>query len=72
MRILELSFKEIIEAIDGKILVESDEKNFNDICTDTRKILKGNIFLALKGENFNGNKYAKDALEKGASISIVD
>lgn len=69
---MELSFKEIVDAINGEILVENEEKNFNDICTDTRKILKGNIFLALKGENFNGNKYAKDALEKGASISIID
>lgn len=69
---MELSFKEIVDAINGEILVENEEKKFNDICTDTRKISKGNIFLALKGENFNGNKYAKDALEKGASISIID
>ena len=41
-------------------------------CTDTRTIGQGNIFVCLKGENFNGNKFAKDALDKGASFVIVD
>jgi UDP-N-acetylmuramoyl-tripeptide--D-alanyl-D-alanine ligase len=40
--------------------------------TDTRKIKEGDIFFALKGPNFNGNKYAKAALEKGASYCICD
>ncbi|MEN8115543.1 MAG: UDP-N-acetylmuramoyl-tripeptide--D-alanyl-D-alanine ligase [Bacteroidota bacterium] len=42
------------------------------ISTDSRQIKKGSIFFALKGENFNGNKYAKDALEKGASYAVID
>ncbi|MFC4096569.1 UDP-N-acetylmuramoyl-tripeptide--D-alanyl-D-alanine ligase [Euzebyella saccharophila] len=42
------------------------------VCTDTRKITKGCIFFALKGDNFNGNKYASEALEKGARLAIVD
>ena len=42
------------------------------VCTDTRNIAQDNIFFCLKGENFNGNKFAKDALEKGASFVIVD
>ncbi len=40
--------------------------------TDTRNIRKGTIFFALKGENFNGNKFAEEAINKGASFSIVD
>ncbi len=40
--------------------------------TDTRKIRKGSIFFALKGENFNGNLFAEEALKKGASYAIVD
>ena len=42
------------------------------ICTDTRKISSGCLFFALKGSNFNGNKFAKEALDKGASCAIVD
>ena len=40
--------------------------------TDSRKIRNGSIFFALKGENFNGNKYAIQALEQGASYAVVD
>lgn len=42
------------------------------VSTDTRKITKGCIFFALKGDNFNGNKFAEEALNKGASYAIVD
>lgn len=40
--------------------------------TDTRKLKPGDIFVALKGPNFNGNDYAKKALADGASYCIVD
>lgn len=46
--------------------------NHSSICTDTRKIKKGDLFFALKGENFNGNEYADEALKKGASYAIID
>lgn len=42
------------------------------ICTDTRKITKGCLFFALTGENFNGNKFSQEALDKGASKVIID
>ncbi|MEO2058710.1 MAG: UDP-N-acetylmuramoyl-tripeptide--D-alanyl-D-alanine ligase [Mesonia sp.] len=42
------------------------------ICTDTRKLKKGNLYLTLKGDNFNGNNFAAKALELGADYSIVD
>ncbi len=45
---------------------------FPTISTDTRKITKDCLFFALKGDNFNGNSYAKQALEKGAAFAIVD
>jgi len=40
--------------------------------TDSRKIRKNTLYFALKGENFNGNFFAEEALSKGASYSIVD
>lgn len=42
------------------------------IDTDTRKIRKGSIFFALKGDNFNGNMFAKQAIDKGAKYAIID
>ena len=40
--------------------------------TDSRKLKHGDIFFALKGPNFNGNHFAKQALEIGASYVVVD
>jgi len=40
--------------------------------TDSRKAGKGSIFFALKGDRFNGNQFAKQALDKGAAYCIVD
>ena len=44
----------------------------NSVCTDTRKIKKDDIFFALKGDNFNGNTYAEQALKKGAKYAVID
>lgn len=69
---MELTFLEIIEAINGEVLINSNNNNFNSLCIDTRKIEKDNIYLAINGENFNGNSYVVGAFEKGASIAIID
>lgn len=42
------------------------------VTTDSRNIKKASIFFALKGENFDGNEYAAEALKKGASLAVVD
>lgn len=42
------------------------------ICTDTRKLKEGQLYFALKGENFNGNTFAKKALDQGALYAIID
>lgn len=47
-------------------------KACESISTDTRNIPQDSMFFALKGENFNGNKFAEQAIEKGAKYAIVD
>ncbi len=42
------------------------------VSTDTRNIKNKSIFFALKGKNFNGNSYAKEALDKGAIYAVID
>lgn len=42
------------------------------ISTDSRKCVKDSLFFALKGENFNGNKFAKSAIEQGCAYAFVD
>ncbi|OYX26380.1 MAG: UDP-N-acetylmuramoyl-tripeptide--D-alanyl-D-alanine ligase [Flavobacteriales bacterium 32-35-8] len=41
-------------------------------CTDTRKIKENDMFFALKGDNFNGNTYAEQAIKLGAKYVIID
>jgi UDP-N-acetylmuramoyl-tripeptide--D-alanyl-D-alanine ligase len=42
------------------------------VSTDTRKVSQDSLFFALKGDNFNANKFAADALEKGAKFAVID
>ena len=42
------------------------------VSTDTRNLPAGCVFFALHGANFDGNKFAKQALEQGASLAIID
>jgi UDP-N-acetylmuramoyl-tripeptide--D-alanyl-D-alanine ligase len=42
------------------------------ICTDTRAISEGCLFFALKGENFDANTFADQAIEQGAAFAIID
>ena len=44
----------------------------NGITTDSRKIAANQIYFALKGDNFNGNKFAQSAIEQGAAFAIID
>lgn len=45
---------------------------YPNISTDTRKIEPNSIFFSLKGQNFNGNKFAIEALNLGAAYAIID
>jgi UDP-N-acetylmuramoyl-tripeptide--D-alanyl-D-alanine ligase len=47
-------------------------KESGKISTDTRQITSGSIFFALRGDKFNANEFAAQALEKGASYAVVD
>ena len=42
------------------------------VSTDTRNIKENSLFFALKGHNFDGNKFAKEAIEKGAKYAVID
>ena len=42
------------------------------VTTDSRNCPKGSLFIALKGDNFNGNAFAAKALEAGSAYAIVD
>ena len=58
----------IAEMCGGTLLNEKDGNiEINGVSTDTRSLQKGNLYLPLKGENFDGHDFLKQALEKGAA-----
>jgi len=46
--------------------------NHPKISTNSKEVEKGDIFIALKGDRFDGNQFAQEALDKGAHIAVVD
>ena len=56
--------------MDWSFLIEG--KDAISVSTDSRNLPEGCIFVALKGETFDGNKFALQALQQGASLAIVD
>ena len=47
-------------------------QQYPSVQTDTRKLRSGDIFFALKGPNFNGNAFAKQAIDSGAAMVVID
>jgi len=53
-------------------LLEAYKECARSVCTDTRKTTLNCLFIALKGDNFNGNQFAKQALTSGAKYAVID
>src|SRR6478736_4774427 len=47
-------------------------QQYPSVQTDTRKLKAGDVFFALKGPNFNGNSFAKQAIDNGAACVVID
>src|ERR1051325_2628481 len=62
--------EEILAATKGK-LVGGAETEFGEIVTDSTKIQARSVFLALKGEGFDGQRFIADAVGRGAGCVIV-
>ncbi len=61
----------ILLATQGKKIEKSKQTRlFNKVCTDTRLLAAGDIFLALRGDNFDGHLFIEKAIEKGAAAII--
>ena len=64
------TLQEVIGITQAKV-VSQDKEKFSDLVSDTRKITEGVLFLAFKGEKFNGEDFAAEALKKGAAGVMV-
>lgn len=66
------TIEEICQATGAKICSRDKTQVFTGIATDSRKILPGNLFVALHGENFDGHGFVEQAVEQGAAGVLVD
>ena len=69
---MNLKIKDIIKCTNGILLTGDKELECENFSKDTRSIKKGDTFIALKGENFDGNLFWEDALKNGADTVIMN
>ena len=69
---MKLTIKDIQNALNKPPENLSDEKILTGISTDSRTINHNDLFVAIKGENFNGNHFIDEALKNGASAVITE
>lgn len=69
-----LSLKELVSAVCGVFVgFAKSEKEFyfSSVCTDSRNVVKGSLFVPLIGQNQDGHKYIPQSIEKGATVVFV-
>jgi UDP-N-acetylmuramoyl-tripeptide--D-alanyl-D-alanine ligase len=63
---------QIVEKILNIKKIGNGKNGLNNICIDSRKLKKKDVFIAIKGKNFDGNTFIKEALSKGATGIILE
>jgi len=65
------SLNDVLKTASGTLISGTPETMFYGVSTDSRLISKGNLFVALKGENFDGHDFLRTALQQGAAGVLV-
>lgn len=66
-----ITVKDILNITNGQKIIGKDEQECVNFSKDTRTIKKGDVYIGIKGERFDGNLFWEDALNNGASVIIV-
>jgi UDP-N-acetylmuramoyl-tripeptide--D-alanyl-D-alanine ligase len=69
---MKLTIKKILEITGGKLICGNEEEFIDKYSKDTRTINQGECYVGIQGENFDGNKFYKDAFKLGAKACILD
>jgi UDP-N-acetylmuramoyl-tripeptide--D-alanyl-D-alanine ligase len=68
----DIKVSEVISPVGGELAAGNAALPLEGISTDSREVLPGRIFFALKGERFDGHDFALKAIEQGASCIVVE
>lgn len=63
--------KEILLATGGRLLRGGKSDRLGEVVTDSSKVKRGSVFVALKGERLDGHRFVRDAVRRGASCVLV-
>lgn len=63
---------EIAKACGGKLISGEKERRISGVSSDSRTIRAGELFVALRGERFDGHHFLEEAFRKGAACALVD
>ncbi len=66
------TLEEISAAVGGKLIDPSTGQTITGVSCDSRTLKKGDLFVPLKGEHFDGHTFLEDVFQKGASAALVD
>lgn len=66
-----MTISEVVKATGGALIRGRDEKAFQGVSTDSRQLQEGNLFLCLRGENFDGHQFIKAAASAGAAGFVI-
>lgn len=69
---MELFVRDVILRCGGRLLCGDESLPLNSFSKDTRTIKRGDVYIGIKGDNFNGNLFYMEAFDKGASVCILD
>lgn len=69
---IHINIEQLFEIPGAEIYEPDNFEQATGVSTDTRKIKSGEIYFALKGENFDGHDFVKNAVEKGASAVVIN
>ena len=69
---MNLKIKDILKCTGGKLIQGDENYECENFTNDTRKIEKGDTYIAIKGEKFDGNIFFEEAIEKGADTVILE
>ena len=69
---MKLQVRQILTICEGVLISGDENRVIKSYSKDTRTLKKGDCYVGIKGESFDGNKFWKEALEKGASACILD
>jgi len=68
----EITAEDIIQPIGGELVSGNSKSVITGVSTDSREIESGRLFLALKGERYDGHDFTEKAVEKGASGIVIE